>query len=80
MEGFLAPVMQAWESQDFEQQLSTREGFQSMFGIDKVQQYLIGHNINEIADWSLYPLDDDAKALQEFLDNQPFVVALPEQC
>ncbi len=74
LESFLSPIKRSWEDPELHHSLSSFQGFTSLLGIEKVQQYLINRRVHETDDWSAIPLDDEGKAMQAEM-NAKFLVS-----
>ncbi|KAI9894139.1 MAG: hypothetical protein M1814_003993 [Vezdaea aestivalis] len=70
LNGFLAPVLQAWRASELESATSSVENFRQAMLIDKVQDYLARLRVHEIKDWSHWVLNDEGKRLQEEMSNR----------
>ena len=56
-----------WESTDFKEAVSSLDGFQNLMCLNQVQEYLVHHQVQDIVDWSQYPLDEQGTNLQQQL-------------
>ncbi|KAG9242792.1 armadillo-type protein [Calycina marina] len=72
---FIVPVTQIWQNRELDGALSSFGGFFELLGLSKVRDYLVSRNVNSIADWGSYALDDEGQAMQKELDER--VKALP---
>lgn len=64
LESFLSPIKHSWDNVELRSTLSTFQGFMTLLGIERVQQYLINGKVNNLEDWSAVNLDEEGKALQ----------------
>jgi exportin-5 len=55
------------------QALGSYSGFCELLGLDKVQKYLVGRRINDVADWGSTGLDAEGLALQAELEQRQSV-------
>ncbi|KAJ5475488.1 hypothetical protein N7539_007775 [Penicillium diatomitis] len=63
--GFLTPIREAWQDQEFRRMSSTFEGFCVMLGLENVGSYMQTKQAHKIEDWSAVALDNEGKVVQE---------------
>ncbi|KAJ5614425.1 hypothetical protein N7528_008079 [Penicillium herquei] len=62
---FLEPIREAWQDEEFCRMSSSFEGFCSMLGLENVGSYMQNKQAHKLSDWSIAPLDDEGKVVQE---------------
>lgn len=63
--GFLAPIRDAWQDEEFRRMSSTFEGFCTMLGLENVGSYMQAKQAHKLEDWSSVILDNEGKLVQE---------------
>lgn len=70
LRGFIDPVLQVWRSPELGASVSSFAGFCDLLGLNKVQNYLMSHRVNEIQNWAQYTLDADGQSIQAELEER----------
>ncbi|OOQ81799.1 putative nuclear import and export protein Msn5 [Penicillium brasilianum] len=63
--GFLAPIREAWQDDEFRRMSSSFEGFCTMLGLENVGSYMQAKQAHKLEDWSSVALDNEGKLVQE---------------
>jgi exportin-5 len=63
--GFLAPIRDAWQDEEFRRMSSSFEGFCTMLGLENVGSYMQAKQAHKLEDWSSVILDNEGKLVQE---------------
>ncbi|KAJ5886772.1 uncharacterized protein N7473_009446 [Penicillium subrubescens] len=63
--GFLAPIQEAWQDEEFRRMSSSFEGFCTMLGLENVGSYMQAKQAHKLEDWSSVALDNEGKLVQE---------------
>ncbi|GLI76865.1 karyopherin [Penicillium ochrochloron] len=63
--GFLAPIQEAWQDEEFRRMSSSFEGFCTMLGLENVGSYMQAKQAHKLEDWSSVVLDNEGKLVQE---------------
>lgn len=63
--GFLAPIREAWQDEEFRRMSSSFEGFCTMLGLENVGSYMQAKQAHKLEDWSSVALDNEGKLVQE---------------
>ena len=69
LEQMIHPIMEQWQDPKLSESLSSIHAFAELLGMGNLQQYLLSRNVQNIEDWSSYPLDDEGKAIQLQINN-----------
>jgi exportin-5 len=80
LESYIFPVREAWRDSHLTESLQTFQGFCSVLGLDKVQEYLISRRVNEIPDFTKHTLDPEGQALQTELTEKFRVIYIIVRC
>ena len=70
LEGYISPLLNAWDTPELTNALASFESFCSLLGLDKVQEYMVAKRVNVIQDWSSHKLDPEALRLQADLQEK----------
>lgn len=66
----MLPVLDAWRDHSLGDSLQSFEGFCTILGLNKVQEYLASRRVHEIPDFTQHPLDAEGQALQAELSEK----------
>lgn len=64
LNSFLQPTIDAWQSSELTNALSSFGGFCDIIGMAHIQQYFTKRAVHNIQNWSAYPLDDEGLSLR----------------
>ncbi|KAL2889085.1 nuclear import and export protein [Ceratocystis lukuohia] len=73
---FVAPTFEQWKSPQLLEAISTYQGFCQMLGLDKAQQYLASHRVNEVSEWGECKLDEEGLRIQAELEERQQMLPL----
>ncbi|KAL5597030.1 hypothetical protein BROUX41_006302 [Berkeleyomyces rouxiae] len=73
---FVEPTFEQWKSPQLLEAVSTYQGFCQMLGLDKAQQYLASHRVNEVAEWGDCKLDEEGLRIQAELEERQQMLPL----
>lgn len=65
LRGFIEPIRQSWQNEEFKQMSSSFGGFCNLLGLQKVGPYMQAKQAWKLEDWSAVPLDEEGKRIQE---------------
>ena len=69
LDQFLVPLVDQWQNPDLGQSLGSFAKFNTLLGLNDLQQYLTSRAVHKITDWSSQALDDEGIVLQEQMQN-----------
>ena len=75
MREMVQPTMNQWQESGFGDSLSSVQSFSKLLGLEGLQHYFLSRDAHKMDDWSVFPLDEEGKALQSQI--QSAIDALP---
>ena len=65
LQGFLQPLLHAWQKQETSHSVASFENFCEMTGLKGIHQYFLHRNAQSLDDWTSHPLDTEGEAFQD---------------